>query len=96
MNEIRGLRLKLADLIREQQILRAGVENVELLKKEVHHLGRQVLQERTKVKALSDELENPLNIHRHDRLATFLCPSVVLEPPHFKLENPLNTTGATG
>lgn len=66
MNEIRGLRLKLADLIREQQILRAGVENVEVLKKEVHHLGRQVLQERTKVKALSDELENPLNIHRCD------------------------------
>jgi hypothetical protein len=64
MNENRTLRLKLTDLTREQQILRAGVANVETLKREVHHLGRQVLQERTKVKALSEELENPLNVHR--------------------------------
>ena len=30
----------------------------------MHHLGRELLQERTKVKALSEELENPLNVHR--------------------------------
>lgn len=28
------------------------------------HLGRELLQERTRVKALSEELENPLNVHR--------------------------------
>ena len=27
-------------------------------------MGRELLQERTKVKALSEELENPLNVHR--------------------------------
>lgn len=27
-------------------------------------MGRALLAERTKVKALSDELENPLNVHR--------------------------------
>ena len=28
------------------------------------HFGFSVVQERTKVKALSEELENPLNVHR--------------------------------
>ncbi len=31
---------------------------------QVAHLGRELLQERTRVKALSEELENPLNVHR--------------------------------
>ena len=39
-----------------------------MLKREVHHLGRELLQERTKVKALSEELENPLNVHRWRKL----------------------------
>ena len=30
----------------------------------MHHLNRELLAERTKVKALSEELENPLNVHR--------------------------------
>jgi hypothetical protein len=38
------------------------------VKREVHHLGRELLQERTKVKALSEELENPLNVHRWRKL----------------------------
>lgn len=35
---------------------------------QVASLGRQLLQERTKVRALSDELENPLNVHRWRKL----------------------------
>lgn len=35
---------------------------------QVHHLSRELLQERTKVKALSEELENPLNVHRWRKL----------------------------
>jgi hypothetical protein len=31
----------------------------------VFRLQREVLQEKTKVKALSEELENPMNIHRY-------------------------------
>ena len=39
--------------------------NVDVLKREVHHLGQGApVRERTKVKALSEELENPLNVHR--------------------------------
>merc|ERR1712178_633101 len=42
--------------------------NIDDLKKEVYHLQRELLQERTKVKALSEELENPMNVHRLRKL----------------------------
>lgn len=32
--------------------------------REIFRLQRELLQEKTKVKALSEELENPMNIHR--------------------------------
>ncbi|KAK9915507.1 hypothetical protein WJX75_000051 [Coccomyxa subellipsoidea] len=68
LSEMRTLRLRLADLVREAGVLRAGVANAEVLKREVHGLGRQVLQERAKVQALGQELENPLNVHRWRKL----------------------------
>lgn len=127
LNEIRVLKVRLADMRRELHVLRTGVANVDVLKREVRapakrlidslgekgrgtdapalplrssrhpdaqglcnhacdrnmqvrsaaksntgtclglqvaSLGRQLLQERTKVKALSEELESPLNVHR--------------------------------
>ncbi|PNH05361.1 hypothetical protein TSOC_008387 [Tetrabaena socialis] len=68
LNEIRVLKIKLADLKRELHILKSSVANIDVLKREVHQLGRELLQERTKVKALSEELENPLNVHRWRKL----------------------------
>merc|ERR1711981_1120496 len=53
-----------------EEILRAqkkGGQNDDL-RKEVYHLQRELLQERTKVKALSEELENPMNVHRWRKL----------------------------
>lgn len=64
LNELRVLKIKLNDLKRELHILKSSVSNIDVLKREVHQLGRELLQERTKVKALSEELENPLNVHR--------------------------------
>ena len=34
----------------------------------MHHLSRELLQERAKVKALSEELETPMNVHRWRKL----------------------------
>eukprot|EP00798_Chlamydomonas_sp_ICE-L_P006525 gene6525-3166_t len=68
LNEIRVLKIKLNDLKRELHILKSSVANIDVLKREVHQLGRELLQERTKVKALSEELENPLNVHRWRKL----------------------------
>ena len=38
------------------------------LKREVFRLQKDLLQEKTKVKALSEELENPMNVHRWRKL----------------------------
>lgn len=53
LNEIRVLKIKLNDLKRELHILKSSVANIDVLKKEVHQLGRELLQERTKVKVSS-------------------------------------------
>merc|ERR1712003_324341 len=37
-------------------------------KRQVYELQRELLHERTKVKALSEELENPMNVHRWRKL----------------------------
>merc|ERR1719356_918048 len=52
------------DLMGAQQ----QAENIDDLKREVYHLQRELLQERTKGKALSEELENPMNVHRWRKL----------------------------
>ena len=57
------MKVKLGDGARARRF-KVVVRNVDALKREVHRLGRELLQERTKVKALSEELENPLNVHR--------------------------------
>merc|ERR1712100_59863 len=40
------------------------VGNVDSLKREIHHQNKTLLREETKAKALQEELENPMNVHR--------------------------------
>ncbi len=68
LEDIRVLKLKISDIKRELTILRKSVGNVEILRNEVYKLQKDLLQEKTKVKALSEELENPMNIHRWRKL----------------------------
>jgi len=68
LEESRGLAIKTASLKRELKIERQSVANIDVLQKEVFQLQRELLQERTKVKALSEELENPMNVHRWRKL----------------------------
>merc|ERR1712182_204390 len=35
---------------------------------EIHHLNKELLQEQSKCKALQEELENPMNVHRGRKL----------------------------
>ena len=37
-------------------------------RKEVYHLNRELLREKTRCKALEEELENPMNVHRWRKL----------------------------
>merc|ERR1740138_936623 len=68
LQESRALTIKYADLKRELHIGTQHVNNIDDLKKEVFKQQRELLQERTKVKALSEELENPLNVHQWRKL----------------------------
>ena len=39
-----------------------------LARRELYHIQRELLKERTRCKALEEELENPMNIHRWRKL----------------------------
>jgi chromosome segregation ATPase len=68
VEEIRNLKINVANLNRELEIKGQGVKNNDERKRQVYELQRELLQERTKVKALSEELENPMNVHRWRKL----------------------------
>ena len=68
IDDIRGLRMKVKDLARELSVSKGSGAKIEGLRREVLQLQRELLQERTKVTALSEELENPMNVHRWRKL----------------------------
>lgn len=68
LDDIRLLRVKLKELIRENSLNRGSGTEIADLKREILQLQRELLQEKTKVTALSEELENPMNVHRWRKL----------------------------
>ena len=73
LEDIRVLKLEIKKLRREKGILQKSVANVEDLRREVYHIQRELLRERTRCKALEEELENPMNIHRWRKLEVIFC-----------------------
>ncbi|KAJ1637888.1 hypothetical protein T492DRAFT_900634 [Pavlovales sp. CCMP2436] len=63
------LKLAINNTTRELHIAKRQGSNLEHMREEVYDMQRELLQERTKVKALSEELENPANPHRWRRLS---------------------------
>eukprot|EP00957_Ditylum_brightwellii_P022810 1720692-Ditylum_brightwellii.AAC.1 len=68
LEDMRLLKLKIKDIQRELSVARGGVVNIDGLRRELMQKQRELLHERTKVKALSEELENPMNVHRWRKL----------------------------
>mmetsp|Transcript_11726 Transcript_11726/g.15306 ORF Transcript_11726/g.15306 Transcript_11726/m.15306 type:complete len:887 (-) Transcript_11726:297-2957(-) len=68
LQDLRTMKLKVVDLERELRIAKSSNSQMGDLKREVSQLQRELLQEKTKVKALSEELENPMNVHRWRKL----------------------------
>eukprot|EP00435_Cladocopium_sp_Y103_P057516 s620_g19.t2 len=68
LDGLHGQRGDIGELKRDLYIARQQAESAGSLEKEVYHLQRELLQERTKVRALSEELENPMNVHRWRKL----------------------------
>merc|ERR1719240_1275024 len=58
----------IADLMKELKVFKKQVENIPDLQREIHSLHKELIEEKLKVKALSEELENPMNVHRWRKL----------------------------
>eukprot|EP00768_Dysnectes_brevis_P007462 gnl/Dysnectes_brevis/6311_a9692_277.p1 GENE.gnl/Dysnectes_brevis/6311_a9692_277~~gnl/Dysnectes_brevis/6311_a9692_277.p1 ORF type:complete len:889 (+),score=436.04 gnl/Dysnectes_brevis/6311_a9692_277:49-2715(+) len=68
IEDIRLLRIKLADLRRQLAALRRQASALGPYRQEIQRLQRELLDERTKCRALSSELQNPMNVHRWRQL----------------------------
>merc|ERR1712139_658084 len=68
VDEVAAYKENIARLRRELHAARSQVVNIEGLKREVRHLHKELLQERSKCQALQEELENPMNVHRWRKL----------------------------
>merc|ERR1712149_13459 len=68
VDEIAAFKNNIRKLKRELHVAQDQVVNIEALKKEIHHLNKELLQEQSKCKALQEELENPMNVHRWRKL----------------------------
>merc|ERR1719324_892580 len=68
LEEIRLIQAEAAKLNRQMHVMTQESGNVGDYDKEVYHLERELLHEKAKVKALSEELENPMNVHRWRKL----------------------------
>jgi len=68
VDDLRIMKLKIKDLTRELGRNKGNNGQVDELKRELLTVQREILQEKTKVTALSEELENPMNVHRWRKL----------------------------
>lgn len=66
--DIKILNYSIADLKCELRIVKSQAEQIDNLRNEIINLDAQLIKEKLSVKALSEELENPLNIHRWRKL----------------------------
>ncbi|XP_019491834.1 PREDICTED: cilia- and flagella-associated protein 58 [Hipposideros armiger] len=68
VEDMRILKLEIKKLRREKGILARSVANVDELRQELFHMQREFLKEKTRCRALEEELENPMNVHRWRKL----------------------------
>mmetsp|Transcript_21824 Transcript_21824/g.61782 ORF Transcript_21824/g.61782 Transcript_21824/m.61782 type:complete len:845 (-) Transcript_21824:92-2626(-) len=64
LQEISKVRSEIRKARADVAVAKTQVTNVESLKREIHHLTKTLLREETKARALQEELENPMNVHR--------------------------------
>ena len=63
--EITHIKQHISDLKREFLIAKGKIACIPELKREVYRLQKDLMEAKTKVKALSEELQNPMNVHRY-------------------------------
>jgi predicted RNase H-like nuclease (RuvC/YqgF family) len=68
LGDIDLLKKKIADLIREIRVFKKEANTISDLNSETHNLNKELIEEKLKVKSLTEELENPMNVHRWRKL----------------------------
>uniref|UniRef100_A0A1B6CV42 Cilia- and flagella-associated protein 58 central coiled coil domain-containing protein n=1 Tax=Clastoptera arizonana TaxID=38151 RepID=A0A1B6CV42_9HEMI len=68
LEDIRILKLEVNRLSNEKQVLTSSLQNMVDLRTEVHNLEKNLTKERLKSQALTEEQQNPLNVHRWRKL----------------------------
>lgn len=68
LSMIENLKETIAELMKALKGFKIQVQSVPDLKRDVHSLYKELIEEKLKVKALSEELENPMNVHRWRKL----------------------------
>lgn len=68
LEDLRHLKIKLQDVQRELDSIKGGTVDISGITKELAQKDKELLYEKVKVKALSEELQNPLNVHRWRKL----------------------------
>ena len=63
-----AIKSRIGELKAEIEASKKEVEGITNLKKEVHKLSKELIEERLKTRALSDELSKPMNIHQWRQL----------------------------
>jgi hypothetical protein len=73
LSDIDILRNTINDLMRELKIFKRKAASLPTLQDNIHNLNKELIEEKLKVKALSEELENPMNVHRWRKLEGTDC-----------------------
>ncbi|KAL3268053.1 hypothetical protein HHI36_007182 [Cryptolaemus montrouzieri] len=68
LDDIKLLKIEIKRLRQEKILLTKSADNVSDLRQEVFHLERDLTRARLKCRALEEEVQNPLNVHRWRKL----------------------------
>eukprot|EP00825_Cyclidium_porcatum_P005862 TRINITY_DN1287_c0_g1_i7.p1 TRINITY_DN1287_c0_g1~~TRINITY_DN1287_c0_g1_i7.p1 ORF type:complete len:699 (-),score=223.57 TRINITY_DN1287_c0_g1_i7:296-2392(-) len=68
LGDIMILKSQIADLINEIKDFKSQSGQIPDMGNEVHNLQKELIEEKLKVKSLSEEQENPMNVHRWRKL----------------------------
>ncbi|KAF6772650.1 cilia- and flagella-associated protein 58 [Paragonimus kellicotti] len=71
LRDLNLLKQEVRKLRREKAVLQCTASKVDELKTEVHRVQRELVRERTRAKALEEELQNPVNVHRWRKLEIY-------------------------
>ncbi|CAD8107600.1 unnamed protein product [Paramecium sonneborni] len=68
LGDIQMLKEKIADYKREIKVFKREADTIKDLEGDIHNLTKELTEEKLKAKALTEELENPMNVHRWRKL----------------------------